>query len=128
MRVIPNTHLVMHGSSSCRRSGWRSSMSTVATSRKPTAYLSKKIVEGIKYGVRKVNIDTDLRLASTVPCARHMAKYPSENLTATHSLVETARPSRDVWHCATRPFALPGMLFQDQAGQLEACFARYAKR
>ncbi|WP_170947194.1 class II fructose-bisphosphate aldolase, partial [Pseudomonas sp. Irchel 3E19] len=38
----------------------------------------EEIVEGIKYGVRKVNIDTDLRLASTGAMRRLMATNPSE--------------------------------------------------
>ena len=38
----------------------------------------EKIVEGIKYGVREVNIDTDLRLASTGAVRRLMATNPSE--------------------------------------------------
>ncbi len=38
----------------------------------------EEIVEGIKHGVRKVNIDTDLRLASTGVMRRLMATNPSE--------------------------------------------------
>ena len=38
----------------------------------------EQIVEGIKYGVRKVNIDTDLRLASTGAIRRFLAENPAE--------------------------------------------------
>ena len=38
----------------------------------------EEIVEGIRHGVRKVNIDTDLRLASTGAIRRFMAENPSE--------------------------------------------------
>jgi fructose-bisphosphate aldolase class II len=38
----------------------------------------EEIVEGIKHGVRKVNIDTDLRLASTGAIRRFMAQNPKE--------------------------------------------------
>ena len=38
----------------------------------------EQIVEGIKHGVRKVNIDTDLRLASTGAIRRFMAENPAE--------------------------------------------------
>ena len=38
----------------------------------------EQICEGIKYGVRKVNIDTDLRLASTGAIRRFMAENPAE--------------------------------------------------
>ncbi len=36
------------------------------------------MVEAIKHGVRKINIDTDLRLASTGAMRRMMAEKPSE--------------------------------------------------
>ena len=38
----------------------------------------EEIQEGIKYGVRKVNIDTDLRLASTGAIRRYLVKNPAE--------------------------------------------------
>ena len=38
----------------------------------------EEIQEGIKHGVRKINIDTDLRLASTGAIRRFLAKNPSE--------------------------------------------------
>jgi fructose-bisphosphate aldolase class II len=38
----------------------------------------EQIQEGIKHGVRKVNIDTDLRLASTGAVRRFLAENPSE--------------------------------------------------
>ena len=38
----------------------------------------EQIVEAIKHGVRKVNIDTDLRLAATGAIRRHLAKNPAE--------------------------------------------------
>ena len=38
----------------------------------------EEIVEGIRHGVRKVNIDTDIRLAMTGAMRRHMAEKPSE--------------------------------------------------
>ena len=37
-----------------------------------------QVVEGIKHGVRKVNIDTDLRLASTGSIRRFLAEHPAE--------------------------------------------------
>ena len=38
----------------------------------------EEIQEGIKHGVRKINIDTDLRLASTGAIRRYLVKNPSE--------------------------------------------------
>jgi fructose-bisphosphate aldolase class II len=38
----------------------------------------EQVVEGIKHGVRKINIDTDLRLASTGAIRRFLAEHPAE--------------------------------------------------
>jgi fructose-bisphosphate aldolase class II len=75
---IPNTHLVMHGSSSVPQD-WLSIINQYGGDIKETYGVPvEQIVEAIKHGVRKVNIDTDLRLASTGAIRRHMAENPSE--------------------------------------------------
>ena len=62
---IPNTHLVMHGSSSVPQE-WLLVINKFGGDIPETYGVPvEEIVEGIKYGVRKINIDTDLRLAST---------------------------------------------------------------
>lgn len=75
---IPNTHLVMHGSSSV-------SQDLLATIREHGGNIKEtygvpveQIVEGIKNGVRKVNIDTDIRLAMTAAMRKKMAESPEE--------------------------------------------------
>jgi fructose-bisphosphate aldolase class II len=77
-RRIPNTHLVMHGSSSVPQD-WLAIINQYGGAIKETYGVPvDQIVEGIKYGVRKVNIDTDLRLASTGAIRQFMAKHPEE--------------------------------------------------
>ncbi len=62
---LPNTHFVMHGSSSIPQD-WLNTINDYGGDIPQTYGVPvNKIVEGIKYGVRKVNIDTDLRMAST---------------------------------------------------------------
>jgi len=62
---IPNTHLVMHGSSSVPQD-WLKIINTYGGDMGETYGVPvEEIQEGIKHGVRKVNIDTDLRMAST---------------------------------------------------------------
>ncbi len=62
---IPNTHLVMHGSSSVPQD-WLKIINENGGEMGATYGVPvEEIVEGIKNGVRKVNIDTDLRMAST---------------------------------------------------------------
>jgi len=76
--AIPNTHLVMHGSSSVPQD-WLAIINEFGGDIKETYGVPvEQIVEAIKHGVRKVNIDTDLRLASTGAMRREMAKNPAE--------------------------------------------------
>jgi len=74
---LPNTHLVMHGSSSVPQE-WLKIINEFGGDMGETYGVPvEEIVEGIKNGVRKVNIDTDLRMASTGAVRRHMAENPS---------------------------------------------------
>src|SRR5690606_1171319 len=77
-RRLPNTHLVMHGSSSVPQE-WLKVINEYGGQIKETYGVPvEQIQEGIKNGVRKVNIDTDLRLASTGAVRRFFAENPSE--------------------------------------------------
>ncbi|CCQ73748.1 class II fructose-bisphosphate aldolase [Magnetospira sp. QH-2] len=69
---IPNTHLVMHGSSSVPQD-WLKTINEYGGGMGETYGVPvEEIVEGIKHGVRKVNIDTDLRMASTGSIRKHL--------------------------------------------------------
>jgi fructose-bisphosphate aldolase class II len=75
---IPGTHLVMHGSSSVPQE-WLEVIRAHGGKIKETYGVPvESIGEGIRHGVRKVNIDTDIRLAMTGAMRRAMAKDPSE--------------------------------------------------
>ncbi|MCQ9375400.1 fructose-bisphosphate aldolase class II [Methyloversatilis sp. XJ19-13] len=75
---LPNTHLVMHGSSSVPQD-WLAVIREHGGDIKETYGVPvEEIQEGIRHGVRKVNIDTDIRLAMTGAMRRAMAKDPSE--------------------------------------------------
>ena len=77
-RRIPNTHLVIHGSSSVPQE-WLSIINQYGGEIPETYGVPlKEIQEGIRNGVRKVNIDTDLRLASTGAIRKFLAEHPSE--------------------------------------------------
>ncbi len=74
---IPNTHLVMHGSSSVPQE-WLAIINSYGGDMGQTYGVPvEEIQEGIKHGVRKVNIDTDLRMASTGAIRRYLAENPS---------------------------------------------------
>jgi len=75
---IPNTHLVMHGSSSVPQE-WLAVINEFGGEIPETYGVPvEEIKEGIKHGVRKVNIDTDLRLASTGAVRKFLAENKSE--------------------------------------------------
>jgi fructose-bisphosphate aldolase class II len=74
--AIPNTHLVMHGSSSVPQD-WLAIINEFG-GKMHEAYgvPVAEIYEGIQHGVRKVNIDTDLRMASTGAIRRFLSQHP----------------------------------------------------
>lgn len=75
---IPNTHLVMHGSSAVPQD-WLAIINEYGGEIPETYGVPvEQVTEGIKHGVRKVNIDTDLRLAATGSIRRFLAQNPSE--------------------------------------------------
>jgi len=74
---IPNTHLVMHGSSSVPQD-WLEVINSYGGDMGQTYGVPvEEIQEGIKNGVAKVNIDTDLRMASTGSIRKHLAENTS---------------------------------------------------
>jgi fructose-bisphosphate aldolase class II len=75
---IPDTHLVMHGSSSVPQE-WLKIIDQYGGQMGETYGVPvSEIQEAIKFGVRKINIDTDLRMASTGAIRRFLAEHPKE--------------------------------------------------
>ncbi len=75
---IPNTHLVMHGSSSVPQE-WLHIINEFGGDISETYGVPvEEIIQGIKHGVRKVNVDTDLRMASTGAIRRFFAQNRNE--------------------------------------------------
>ncbi|HBP29419.1 MAG: class II fructose-bisphosphate aldolase [Advenella sp.] len=75
---IPNTHLVMHGSSSVPQEWLDIIRKHGGDIRETYGVPVEEICEGIKNGVRKVNIDTDIRLAMTGAMRRSMMQDTAE--------------------------------------------------
>jgi fructose-bisphosphate aldolase class II len=75
---IPNTHLVMHGSSEVPQD-WLAIINEFGGEIPQTYGVPvEQVQEGIRHGVRKINVDTDLRLASTGAIRRFLAQNPAE--------------------------------------------------
>jgi fructose-bisphosphate aldolase class II len=77
-RRIPNTHLVMHGSSSVPQELLEVIRQYGGKMKETYGVPVSEIQEAIKYGVRKINIDTDIRLAMTGAVRKFLAENPEK--------------------------------------------------
>jgi fructose-bisphosphate aldolase class II len=88
---LPNMHFVMHGSSSVPQE-WLQIINEYGGDIPQTYGVPvAEIVEGIKYGVRKVNIDTDLRMASTGAIRRYIAQPENASELDARKIYQAAR-------------------------------------
>ena len=75
---IPNTHLVMHGSSSVPQELLEIIRAHGGQMKQTYGVPVSEIQEAIKYGVRKINIDTDIRLAMTAAVRKYLVENPDK--------------------------------------------------
>ncbi|MGM0636738.1 MAG: class II fructose-bisphosphate aldolase [Pseudomonadota bacterium] len=121
---IPDTHLVMHGSSSVPQE-WLEVINRFGGEIPETYGVPvEEIVEGIRHGVRKINVDTDLRLASTGAVRRFLAENPSE-FDPRKFLKETVSAMRDICIARYEAFGTAGNASKIKPVSLEAMVARY---
>jgi fructose-bisphosphate aldolase class II len=122
---IPNTHLVMHGSSSVPQE-WLAIIREHGGDIKETYGVPvEEIQEGIRHGVRKVNIDTDIRLAMTGAMRRAMGKDRSE-FDPRKFLKDATAAARDVCIDRFQAFGCAGMASRIKPVALEAQARLYA--
>ena len=123
-RRIPGTHLVMHGSSSVPQE-WLKVINQFGGEIPETYGVPvEQIQEGIKNGVRKVNIDTDLRLASTGAIRRHLAENPS-NFDPRKFLAAATTAMEEICKARYEAFGCAGMASKIKPITLETMFQRY---
>jgi len=77
-RRIPNTHLVMHGSSSVPQDLLAKIREFGGNMKETYGVPVEEIQHAIKFGVRKINIDTDIRLAMTAAVREFFNKNPEK--------------------------------------------------
>lgn len=122
---IPNTHLVMHGSSSVPQE-WLAIINQYGGEIPETYGVPvEEIVEGIKHGVRKINIDTDLRLSSTGATRRFLAENPSE-FDPRKYLAAATQAMKDICLARYESFGCTGQASKIKPLGLEAMFSRYS--
>jgi fructose-bisphosphate aldolase, class II len=77
-RRIPNTHLVMHGSSSVPQDLLATINQFGGHMKETYGVPVEEIQKAIQFGVRKINIDTDIRLAMTAAVRQFLAENPDK--------------------------------------------------
>ena len=77
-RRIPNTHLVMHGSSSVPQELLATIRQYGGNMKETYGVPVEEIQKAIKFGVRKINIDTDIRLAMTGAVRKFLFENPEK--------------------------------------------------
>ena len=123
-RRIPGTHLVMHGSSSVPQE-WLQIINQYGGEIPETYGVPvEQICEGIKHGVRKINIDTDLRLASTGAVRRFLAENPSA-FDPRAFLKETTTAMKDIAAARFEAFGTAGNASKIKVLSLDAMTDRY---
>jgi fructose-bisphosphate aldolase class II len=123
---IPNTHLVMHGSSSVPQE-WLATIRHYGGTIKETFGVPvEEIQEGIRHGVRKVNIDTDIRLSMTGAMRKLMGDKPEE-FDPRKFLAEAVKAARDLCRARFEAFGSAGHADKIKPLPLEAMAVRYAK-
>jgi fructose-bisphosphate aldolase class II len=121
---LPNTHLVMHGSSSVPQELLAIIRQYGGDMKETYGVPVAEIQTAIKYGVRKINIDTDIRLAMTGAVRKFFAENPSK-----FDPREFNKPAREAARalCASRfeAFGSAGNASRIKPAALEKIAARY---
>ncbi|MCT7985546.1 fructose-bisphosphate aldolase class II [Laspinema sp. A4] len=125
-RRLPNTHLVMHGSSSVPQDLIELINKYGGTIPETYGVPIEEIQKGIKCGVRKVNIDTDNRLAITAAVREALAQNTKE-FDPRHFLKPSIQYMQKV--CAERyqAFGTAGNASKIKQVNLDDFAAKYAK-
>jgi fructose-bisphosphate aldolase class II len=121
---LPNTHLVMHGSSSVPQE-WLKIINEYGGDMGETYGVPvEEICEGIKHGVRKVNIDTDLRMASTGAVRKFMSDNKS-NFDPRKFLKASTAAMKDICKARYEAFGCAGHASKIKVISLDDMVARY---
>lgn len=123
---IPSTHLVMHGSSSVPQEMLAVIRQYGGQMKETYGVPVEEIQEAIKHGVRKINIDTDIRLAMTGAVRKFLAENPEK-----FDAREWLKPAREAAKalCKQRyiEFGCEGQGAKIKGDALQVVAAKYAK-
>jgi fructose-bisphosphate aldolase, class II len=123
---IPNTHLVMHGSSSVPQDLLATIREYGGNMKETYGVPVEEIQKAIKFGVRKINIDTDIRLAMTAAVRKFMVHNPDK-----FDMRDWLKPAREAAKqiCKQRyvEFGCEGQGAKVKGRTLQVVAAQYAK-
>ena len=121
---IPNTHLVMHGSSSVPQE-WLAIIRQFGGDIKETYGVPvEEIQRGIQSGVRKINIDTDIRLAMSGAMRQVLAQQPGE-FDPRKALIAAKMAARGIVKARFEAFGCAGQGSKIKPVALEVMAKRY---
>jgi len=125
-RRLPNTHLVMHGSSSVPQELLAQINQYGGKMKETYGVPVEEIQKAIKFGVRKINIDTDIRLAMTGAVRKFLAENPDK-----FDAREWLKPAREAAKqiCKQRyiEFGCEGQASKIKGDTLQVVAGKYAK-
>jgi fructose-bisphosphate aldolase class II len=122
---IPNTHLVMHGSSSVPQDLLAEIRQYGGRMKETYGVPVEEIQEAIRHGVRKINIDTDIRLAMTAAIRRFMHEHP-DKFDPREYLKPAREAARQICVQRYREFGCEGQGSRIQAVPLSVMIKRYS--
>ncbi len=122
---IPNTHLVMHGSSSVPQDLLATIREFGGSIKETYGVPVSEIQEAIKYGVRKINIDTDIRLAMTAAVRQFLFQNP-EKFDAREWLKPAREAAKAICKQRYLEFGCEGQAGKVKAEALSVVAGRYA--
>jgi fructose-bisphosphate aldolase class II len=123
---IPNTHLVMHGSSSVPQDLLDIINQYGGKMKQTYGVPVEEIQEAIKHGVRKINIDTDIRMAMTGAVRKFLAENP-DKFDAREWLKPAREAAKQVAKQRYMQFGCEGQGSKIRGDSLTVMAARYAK-
>ena len=122
--AIPHTHLVMHGSSSVPQEWLAIIRKHGGTIKETYGVPVEEIQRGIAHGVRKINIDTDIRLAMTGAMRRLFAEQPAE-FDPRKAMAEARRAAKGICQARFEAFGCAGHAGRMRPIPLDAMALRY---
>ena len=125
-RRLPNTHLVMHGSSSVPQDLLAIINQYGGKMKETYGVPVEEIQKAIQFGVRKINIDTDIRLAMTAAVRKFMVQNP-EKFDPREWLKPAREAAKQICKQRYMEFGCEGQASKIKGHSLQVVAAQYAK-